>query len=93
MSLDISLYTNNNEEVASLNWLRNPFGLERWAAANVKGVPFHSNGITEPDLYEICNKWTYDESPFITRICMRATLPLTCPRIGSLYNRTCSTSS
>ena len=62
MSLDLTLYDKNDEEVNWINWLRNPFGLERWAEANTKmadKLPL--------SLYEVCNKWNYDKSAEIDR--------------------------
>ncbi|MEN6552765.1 MAG: hypothetical protein ABFC34_07755 [Methanobacterium sp.] len=60
MSLDIEL-SRNGEEIREMNWLRNPFGLERWAECNVGSkrttiyqsynVIKHTN--TTPSIYTI----------------------------------------
>lgn len=57
MSLNLYLYT-ETEEVASLNWLRNPFGLCQWAEDNFGG---------EGMLYMVCNQWAYDNGANIDR--------------------------
>jgi hypothetical protein len=61
MSLDISLYdigrSGEKYEVLSMNWLRNPFGLERWAETNA-GVKVSD----DQSLYYVCNHWAYDNS-------------------------------
>lgn len=59
MSLDISL-SKNEEEVISMNWLRNPFGLERWASDN-------TNLNFKKDLWYVCNHWNYDKSSRVNR--------------------------
>jgi len=60
MSLDIALYNSADEEVAAMNWLRNPFGLCQWAEDNV--------GDGEQSLYFVCNAWTYDEAVNVNRV-------------------------
>lgn len=57
MSLDLYLYT-ETEEIASLNWLRNPFGLCQWAEDNFGG---------EGLLTLVCNQWAYDKCEEIDR--------------------------
>lgn len=65
MSLDISLIDKKTgKEVMSLNWLRNPFGLERWAESNVGEK---TDMVGKPTLYYVCNNWYYDESGNIDR--------------------------
>ena len=65
MSLDISLIDKKTgKEVMSLNWLRNPFGLEQWAESNVGEKP---DMLGKPTLYYVCNNWCYDESDNIDR--------------------------
>lgn len=59
MSYDLILFE-GEEEIASINWIRNPFGLQRWACDNV-----HIE--TEIGLWEVCNKWSYKESNNIDR--------------------------
>ena len=63
MSLDISLHTKDGEEVAAMNWLRNPFGLCNWAEDNYVSP----NAITSQRLYFACNHWAYDNSKNINR--------------------------
>lgn len=62
MSLDISV-SKDGEELAGINWLRNPFGLEQWAERNV-GDKVSNFGIT---LYDVCNNWAYDEAKNVDR--------------------------
>jgi len=59
MSLDISLYNSADEEVASMNWQRSPFGLCQWAEDNV--------GDGQLSLYHVCNDWAYDKSADVDR--------------------------
>ena len=66
MSLDISLIDEETgEEIISLNWLRNPFGLERWAESNV-GEKLNVPG--NKALWFVCNYWCYDGSDNIDRV-------------------------
>lgn len=64
MSLDISVYYPEGHPKSdislSINWLRNPFGLERWAQDNTELK-------SEPNLYEVCNKWNYEKAINIDR--------------------------
>ena len=65
MSLDISLIDKKtSEEVMSLNWFRNPFGLERWAESNVGEK---TDMLEESRLWYVCNHWCYGESNNIDR--------------------------
>lgn len=57
MSLDLYLYT-DTEEIASMSWLRNPFGLCQWAEDN-----FGGDGM----LAFVCNQWAYDKCEEIDR--------------------------
>lgn len=60
----MSLSNDEEDEVISLNWLRNPFGLERWAELNV------GEKVNLPEnerLWDVCNRWTYDKSNEIDR--------------------------
>jgi hypothetical protein len=61
MSLHISLYE-DEDHVASLNWLRNPFGLEQWAEDNTMIGMFRP--IT---LYDVINTWSYSDSKYVDR--------------------------
>lgn len=58
MGLYIQLCDNNNQEIISLNWLRNPFGLCNWAEDNV-GV--------DNALWRVCNNWSYDKAYLCNR--------------------------
>lgn len=63
MSLNITLTNNKQkEELASINWLRNPFGLCNWAEDNVKPTD-----LKEKDLYYVVNHWNYEKSDQINR--------------------------
>ena len=65
MSLNISLRDKEtDEEIMSLNWLRNPFGLERWAGDNVGEV---INVPIRQRLGYVCNNWNYEKSNEIDR--------------------------
>lgn len=57
MGLSMSLYDENEECVCDINWLRNPFGLAYWAETNTR-----LSGIVTPDLYDVCNQWSYDKA-------------------------------
>lgn len=60
MSLDLALYQTEDgqeREIASLNWFRNPFGLERWAEANT-GL----GKTQEVDLWDVCNNYAYGKA-------------------------------
>ena len=59
MSLDLHLYDKNTDEVAHMNWLRNPFGLCQWAEDNVEP--------SNPTLFEVCNKWAYNKGKNVDR--------------------------
>lgn len=63
MSLDIDLEDEHGNEVASMNWLRNPFGLERWAEGNVgdKFKLYNSKTDERVNLWYVCNRWNYDK--------------------------------
>lgn len=58
MGLDLHLY-DGEEEVAWINWSRNPFGLERWAEANVALAGGAGTSLT---LWEVTNTWAYDRA-------------------------------
>lgn len=63
MSLDLYLYDREtDEEVAWVNWLRNPFGLCNWAMDNVD----HDLGASIT-LHRVCNMWSYDKGDDINR--------------------------
>ena len=57
MSIDLHLY-DGEEEIISLNWLRNPFGLCNWAEDNVGD---------NLRLHYVCNEWTYGKSDQVNR--------------------------
>ena|SRR5579872_3619649 len=59
MSLDISVSNATTEQAVELNWLRNPFGLERWARANYLYVKKEE---PKPDLWGVINQWNYDKA-------------------------------
>jgi hypothetical protein len=66
MSLDISLTDKCGDEIASLNWLRNPFGLERWAQHNVEYAVRDAFHVTDR-LWYVCNHWNYKHSEDVDR--------------------------
>jgi hypothetical protein len=57
MSLDIALY-NGDEEIISMNWFRNPFGLCQWAEDNVGDDDL---------LWHVCNDWAGCNAPQVNR--------------------------
>ncbi|BDA74393.1 hypothetical protein CAL7716_085590 [Calothrix sp. PCC 7716] len=57
MSLKIALY-DGEQEIISMNWTRNPFGLCRWAEDNF-GFDNH--------LWHVCNEWSYNKAHYIDR--------------------------
>ena len=65
MSLDISLYDKDDDDIMSINWLRNPYGLERWAEASVFHVKLDFE--SEATLWQVCNENNYDKSEDIDR--------------------------
>lgn len=60
MSLDIYLYGPDSEEIASMNWLRNSFGLCTWAEDNV------GEG-KDRALWHVINDWSYAKSSEVDR--------------------------
>lgn len=76
MSLDIYLYDTEIPEdedraVASMNWLRNPFGLCSWAMDNVN--------IEAPnpiDLWYVINHWNYDKGASVDRKLFKAVIDM-----------------
>ena len=66
MSLDINL-TLNGETIAAMNWLRNPYGLERWAHGNLTHLMSFRSADLPMDLWQVCNEWNYGKSAQIDR--------------------------
>jgi hypothetical protein len=56
-------YDTLGEEVRSMNWLRNPFGLCNWAEDNFCYVGAKS----DTELYYVVNNWAYDDSNKVDR--------------------------
>jgi hypothetical protein len=70
MSLDISLHKFDDtigDDGLSMNWLRNPFGLERWAQNNVSYIIRQMPIELSVTLWGVCNQWNYDKSSEIDR--------------------------
>lgn len=67
MSLDIALYDNDDNCIAEMNWLRNPFGLCKWAEDNCHYV-WNSVPVENERLWYVCNNWAYDKSNEVDRI-------------------------
>ncbi|MBW4598996.1 MAG: hypothetical protein KME29_05110 [Calothrix sp. FI2-JRJ7] len=61
MSLNIALYK-GDEQILSMNWCRNPFGLCDWAEDNFG---------TNHQLWHVCNEWSYSNAPYIDRALFR----------------------
>lgn len=64
MSLDITVHNPETDETKEMNWLRNPYGLERWARANYLYIKKEE---PSPDLWDVCNQWNYDKSDQVDR--------------------------
>jgi hypothetical protein len=63
MSLDLTLYIEENGEeeiIADMNWLRNPFGLVNFVQSNLDEK-------REPNLYYVCNEWSYSKGNQVDR--------------------------
>ncbi|MGC2239151.1 MAG: hypothetical protein WA584_23550 [Pyrinomonadaceae bacterium] len=71
MSLKISVGKNYSaddfEDIAEINWLRNPFGLQAVVEANV--LEKH-----DPTLWDVCNRWSYAEAKNIDRLLFKETI-------------------
>ncbi len=65
MSLDISLYNENEEEIMDMNWLRNPYGLCNWAEDNTAETNYNPD--KEHSLWYVINNWSYDNSSNVDR--------------------------
>jgi hypothetical protein len=65
MSLDISTHNEETGRSKDLNWLRNPYGLERWARANY--IYARKEEEPDPGLWDVCNCWNYDKSEEVDR--------------------------
>jgi hypothetical protein len=66
MGLDLSLYDEKEQEICSLNWLRNPFGLCECVEQNVEHE-MRMQIARETSLYYVCNHWNYNKSKHIDR--------------------------
>ena len=65
MSLDIYLTDKKTgDEVADMNWFRNPFGLCQWAEDNYEYVNGHEG---KKSLWYVCNHWSYAKSGRVNR--------------------------
>ena len=64
MGLDIDVTNPETGESIDMNWLRNPYGLERWARANYLYVKKEE---PTPDLWDVCNEWAYDKAEQVDR--------------------------
>lgn len=79
MSLDIMLtHKRTGEEIISMNWLRNPYGLATWAEDNYQYATHHNQHNHAPEqpaypskvgyrLYYVCNHWAYKSSSAVNR--------------------------
>jgi hypothetical protein len=66
MSLDITLTDRKTgEEIASMNWLRNPYGLCNWAEANYRYATKQPD--PKKDLHYVINHWNYEKSSRVNR--------------------------
>jgi hypothetical protein len=63
MSLDIALLDKKTgEEIADMNWLRNPFGLCNWAEGSVSFTPAERKS-----LWYVVNNWNYEKARRVNR--------------------------
>ena len=67
MSLDISLCDTDGDDIKSMNWLRNPFGLEQWAQGNFEYITKECVIILPFTLWDVCNQWNYEKSSEVDR--------------------------
>ena len=68
MSLEISLRKKGEGGVImSLNWLRNPFGLEQWAESNTEIENTEIENTEHERLRYVCNHWNYDKAKEIDK--------------------------
>lgn len=65
MSYNITVYDEKGEEIFSMNWLRNPFGLIAWAEANTSVPPIFWDG-KKWTLYKVLNEFNYDKAKGLT---------------------------
>jgi hypothetical protein len=64
MSLDLSVTNPTTGQQCEMNWLRNPYGLERWARANYRYVKKKE---PTPSLWDVCNIWAYENAVEVNR--------------------------
>ena len=67
MGLDIDLCDSDGHPICSINWLRNPFGLQRAVEDNLKKLGDARIADGKMTLYQVCNKWSYKESENVDR--------------------------
>ncbi len=67
MSLNISLYDCDDNGIANMNWLHNPFGLCKWAEDNAHFIWGNEPELESDTLYYVCNHWAYDKNGAIDR--------------------------
>lgn len=65
------------EEIISINWLRNPFGLCQWAEDN-------ADPKIDFTLWFVCNEWSYDKSAKINRPMFKAVVDAYGEKVRSL---------
>lgn len=65
MGFDMSVSGPGDDDSLWINWLRNPFGLERWAELNYRYDKQRRGDKTEPPmtLWHACNDWNTKEPP------------------------------
>ena len=77
MGLDITLSERDSDgteiEIASMNWLRNPFGLRDWAEDNYQiAMDLTDRPSDTPDLWYVVNNWNYEKSANVDRALFKA---------------------
>lgn len=86
MSLDIKVFNKESgSTVSEMNWLRNPFGLERWAEHNV-GMDLVAEGLVKKGrgLWYVCNNWAYSKASRVNRKLFKEIVDLYWERVQKL---------
>lgn len=66
MSLSMNVYNPRTKEYLEISWLRNPYGLCRWAQDNYLFAA-ETSPADECSLDYVCNTWSYKQSAFVDR--------------------------
>ena len=81
MSLKLYLEDKHNNEIKSITWPRNPFGLCNWAEDNV--------GDDRSSLHHVCNAWQYEKASQCDRPLFQQVVEHYWQKILALDNNSC----